>query len=81
MNELYKLFKKLTGFNGQDIATKYDVSRQHVSAAMQNFSITYKSCTAYWMNEMIDEKINELIKQVEELEYLKEKIKYEVHTK
>jgi len=68
--ELVKEFKRLTGFNGSDIAEKYGVSRQFIHQAFNNHSLTHKASSAFFLNSMIGEKISALKKQVQDLEFL-----------
>jgi len=68
--ELVKEFKRLTGYNGGDVAEKYGVSRQFVHQALTNHSLTYKASSAFYLNSMINEKISVLRKQIQELEGL-----------
>ena len=68
--ELVKEFKRLTGYNGGDVAEKYGVSRQFVHQVLNNHSLTHKASSAFFLNSMIGEKISALKKQVSELEFL-----------
>ena len=68
--ELVSEFKRLTGFNGGDVAEKFGVSRQFVHQAFNNNSLTYKASSAFYLNSMIGEKISTLKKQVQDLEFL-----------
>ena len=69
--ELVKEFKRLTGYNGGDVAEKYGVSRPFVHQALNNHSLTYKASSAFFLNSMIGEKISVLKEQVRELEVLR----------
>jgi len=63
-------FKRLTGFNGGDIAKKYGVSRQFVHQELSSNTLTHKASSAFFLNAMINEKVLELKKQVRDLEFL-----------
>lgn len=63
-------FKRLTGFNGGDVAERYGVSRQYVHQTFNNNSLTHKASSAFLINSMIGEKISSLKKQVRDLEFL-----------
>ena len=63
-------FKRLTGYNGGDIAERYGVSRQFVHQVLNNHSLTHKASSAFFLNSMIGEKISSLKKQVRDLEFL-----------
>ena len=67
---LVEEFKRLTGYNGGDIAERYGVSRQFVHQVLNNHSLTHKASSAFFLNSMIGEKISTLKKQVQDLEFL-----------
>jgi len=68
--ELVQEFKRLTGYNGGDIAEKYGVSRQFVHQVLNNHTLTHKASSAFFLNSMISEKISTLKRQVRDLEFL-----------
>ncbi|WP_061316895.1 hypothetical protein [Clostridium botulinum] len=74
MKGIYKKFKGLTGFNYQYMADKVGVSKQHIHASMGNYSMLYKTSMAAIMSCCIDDKINELERNIEELKILKKEI-------
>ena len=74
MENLYKRFKGLTGFNAQNMADKVGVSRQHIHASMGNYSITYRTSVAAIMSVCIGDKINELEKNIEELKEFRKEV-------
>lgn len=63
-------FKRLTGYNGGDIATKFGVSRQFVHQALNNHTLTYRASSAFYLGSMINEKVLSLKNQIRDLEYL-----------
>ena len=67
---LVEEFRRLTGFNGGDVAEKFGVSRQFIHQALNNHTLTHKASSAFFLNLMIGEKISTLKKQVRDLEYL-----------
>jgi len=74
-----QLFKKLTGKSGGYIAAKWDISRQYVHQLMNNKSLTYKLAKHAILTIIIDEKIEELRKEIIDLEILKSKITDEAY--
>lgn len=75
MGEFTGRFKVLTGYKITDMASKANVSKQHVSASLKNRSFAYKTSMAYLLTIMIDEKIQELEALINELIELKKDIK------
>jgi len=63
-------FRRLTGFNGGDIAAKYNVSRQFVHQVLNNYSLTHRASSAFFLNSMIGEQISSLRRQIQDLELL-----------
>ena len=63
-------FRRLTGYNGGDIATKFGVSRQFVHQTFNNHSLTHKASSAFFLGSMINEKVLSLKKQIRDLEFL-----------
>jgi len=76
--ELIRKFKELTGYKFSDIAERFGVSRQHISAELRNHSLTHMAAVAFYLNKMIDEKIVELKMRVSNLEQLKNNIAKDV---
>ncbi|MDU7251346.1 MAG: hypothetical protein E6274_03245 [Clostridium sp.] len=74
MRELYRKFKNLTGFNYQYMADKVGVSKQHIHASMSNYSMLYKTSMAAIMSCCIDDKINDLERNIEELKIFKKEV-------
>ncbi|MGO5075212.1 hypothetical protein ACTQ4K_14950 [Clostridium sporogenes] len=74
MKGIYKKFKNLTGFNYQYMADKVGVSKQHIHASMAKYSMLYKTSMAAIMSCCIDDKINELERNIEELKIFKKEI-------
>ncbi|SFA70599.1 hypothetical protein [Clostridium frigidicarnis] len=74
MKELYKKFKKLTGFSYQDVADKVGVDKQHIHDSMGNYSMLYKTSMATVMNYCIDDKIDELENHIKSLKELKKEV-------
>lgn len=77
MRELYKKFKKLTGFTFQDMANKVGTTRQHIHKCLDNQSMIYRTSAAAVMNYCIDDKIEELEKHIAELKGLKKEVMQE----
>jgi orotate phosphoribosyltransferase-like protein len=73
VKELWKKFKLLTGYNGQDAADAVNISRQHISylTVRDNAAITNKSAISFWMDIFIDRKIAELENKISALKQLK----------
>lgn len=73
MRELWKKFKHLTGYKGQDIADMTNTSRQHISylTVRENAGITHRSAVALWMDILIDRKIEDLENEIANLKQLK----------
>jgi len=73
MKEVWKKFKKLTGYNAQDVSDMVHVSRQHISylTTRDSAGITNKSAMCLWMDMMTDKKINSLSSDIEQLKQLK----------
>jgi len=69
--ELIKEFKRLTGYNGGDVAEKYGVSRQFIHQAFNNHTLTHRASSAFYLSLMIGEKISLLKKQIRDLEGLR----------
>lgn len=67
----FKLFQKLTGYNGADIAEKFNISRQRVSQLKNNHSLFAKAGFYAMLSIMADEKIIELEKNIEDIKVLK----------
>ena len=78
MGGFYKTFKQLTGYNTQDIANKFKISKQHVHATFKNYSVIHISCVAYWFTILIDEKVAALENELKALKTLKQQINDEV---
>ncbi|HHY26427.1 MAG TPA: hypothetical protein GX523_06715 [Desulfitobacterium dehalogenans] len=76
--DLVKEFKRLTGSNLADIADKFGVSRQFIHSSLNNKSLTYRASSAFYLMQMIDEKIAELKQSICLLEQLKKSIESEV---
>lgn len=72
--ELMNRFKELTGYNWGDIGQILGVSRQYVNQLWHNTSVTYKTATALALNVLIDRKIKELNRKIDDLEQLKKEI-------
>ena len=68
--ELISEFKRLTNYNNEDIAERYGVSRQFVHQALNNDTLTHRASSAFYLNSMIGEKISDLKKQIQDLEFL-----------
>lgn len=73
MQELWKRFKSLTGYNGAYIAAMTNTSRQHVSylTTRGSTSITHRSAVCMWLYALLDEKISELEKTILDMKQLK----------
>lgn len=73
MKTLWKRFKSLTGYNGQDIADMTNTSRQHISylTSREDTSITHRSAVVFWMDILINRKIESLESEIKELQQLK----------
>lgn len=76
--ELLPEFKKLTEYKWSDVAERFGVSRQHISAELRNHSLTHMAAVAFYLNKMIDEKIMELKIRINNLEQLKSNITRDV---
>lgn len=74
-NAIWKMFKDLTGYNNQDMADKFGISRQRVHEMKRNYSLLYMTSSAYMMNCMIDDKIQELEHNIEILKSFKSNIR------
>lgn len=74
MNQLYKKFKNLTGFNYRNMADKVGVTRQYIQNSILHCSMVYKTSMAAIMNSCIDDKIGELEKHILNLNQLKKEI-------
>jgi hypothetical protein len=80
MVELWKRFKALTGYRGQDVANMTNVSRQHISylTVREGNGVTNKSAVCYWMEIMIDKKLDSLKNEISQLDRLKVDIRKNV---
>ena len=68
--ELIKEFKRLTGYNNEDVAEKFGVSRQFIHQALNNHTLTHRASSAFYLILMIGEKISSLKKEIGDLESL-----------
>lgn len=72
--ELMERFKELTGYSWGEIGRLLGISRQYVNQLWHNTSVTYKAATAFALNVLIDRKIQECYRKIDDLEQLKKEI-------
>jgi hypothetical protein len=73
--DLFDMFKKLSGNSGGDVAGRFSVSRQYVHQLKNNYSQTHRLAFYGMLSIMADEKIAELKAQISELEDFKKLFK------
>lgn len=74
MNLLGEL-KRVTGFNGPDIAKEFGITSQWSHEVFRNTSMVHVNSQKYMVLTMADKRIKELKNQIEEIEKFKEGVK------
>lgn len=67
MKDLYKKLKMLTGYNYADVAEEFEISRQRISQYTKNSSMAYVNANKYMIIRLVNKKIRELEKRIDNL--------------